>query len=242
MNNDLEIIAEIHPQHGGSLSVIREMIREAKNCGADMVKLQLYDPQKLIGPDWEYLRLSESDCKTIYQWCTQESIELSASVFDHERLGWCLNMGMKHLKIASITLRDDPKLCDEIVRKAERVTISLGFWQQRDLPYAPSEKIRYLYCMPKYPAFYEDMTDFPEFFSSQTFTGYSDHTLGLGISLLAISRGAKVIEKHMTLSKMCGKKTEKAHICSMTPTELAELRRFGGELFRVRRALKQEEK
>jgi sialic acid synthase SpsE len=239
MSNDLEIIAEIHPQHGGSPGMMREMIREAKLCGADMIKLQLYDAQKLLGPDWEYLSLSEDDCKVIQNWCDQESIELSASVFDRERLGWCLNLGMKHIKIASITLREDRRLCDEIVREAERVTISLGYWLQHDLPYPPSDRVRYLYCKSKYPAFYEDMGDFPERFSPNAITGYSDHTLGLGVSLLAIARGANVVEKHMTLSKTLGKKTEKAHICSMTPAELAELRRIGGELYRVQRVIRQ---
>ncbi len=39
----LEIIAEIHPQHGGSAGVVREMIRIAKRNGATIVKIQLYN-------------------------------------------------------------------------------------------------------------------------------------------------------------------------------------------------------
>ena len=42
------------------------------------------------------------------------------------------------------------------------------------------------------------MKNFPKLFSSEKFYGYSDHTIGIDACLIAISRGAKMIEKHFT--------------------------------------------
>jgi sialic acid synthase SpsE len=81
------------------------------------------------------------------------------------------------------------------------------------------------------------MADFPADFEAEGLAGYSDHTLGLSVCLLAIARGAQIIEKHFTLDKTRGHATEKAHICSMTPEELNTLHTTGGELARVRQAI-----
>jgi sialic acid synthase SpsE len=57
------------------------------------------------------------------------------------------------------------------------------------------------------------------------YRGYSSHTHGIEDALLAIARGAKVIEKHMTLSKV--EETVKDNAFAISPEELAELSRIG---------------
>ena len=45
----VEIISEIHPQHYGSMNELERMILQSKMGGAQFVKVQLYDTQKLFG-------------------------------------------------------------------------------------------------------------------------------------------------------------------------------------------------
>ena len=242
MTLTFEIIAEIHPQHGGSLMVIREMIRQAKLNGADVVKFQLYDAKKLLRTAWEYLELSKDNTAQIKGWCDEEEIEFMASVFDETRLEWCERLNVKRYKIASPSVRNNRALCEQILALKKETIISLGQWNEIKKPFGEDPKIHYLYCKSKYPALLEDMKDFPMDFPALGLAGYSDHTLGIDMCLLSIARGARIIEKHMTLDKTQTKETEKAHICSMIPEELAQIRRFGGSLYRTNRALRPQEK
>ncbi|MEM7137051.1 MAG: N-acetylneuraminate synthase family protein [Myxococcota bacterium] len=236
----LEIIAELHPQHGGDMGAIREYIRVAAERGADVAKFQLYDAEPLLGSDkWNYLQLSFEDTKTLKRWCEQDEIEFMASVFDEERLGWCEELGVERYKLASRTVAADPKLCDAILATRKPVIASLGMWKEPHLPFGSEHEVRYLFCRSDYPAFLENIPDFPGDFPGQGLAGYSDHTLGIDACLLAIARGAHVIEKHFSLNKLGGKPTEKAHICSMTPDELQQLRTVGTGLHRAYRLLSQ---
>ena len=56
--------------------------------------------------------------------------------------------------------------------------------------------------------------------------GYSDHSIGIEACKEAVRRGAKVLEKHYTLSHSLHCKTESAHVCSMVQEELIELRKY----------------
>ncbi|MEZ5440760.1 MAG: N-acetylneuraminate synthase family protein [Lysobacterales bacterium] len=229
----MEIIAELHPQHGGKAGLIREFIREAALNGADVAKFQLYDAEALLGSDrWNYLQLDFEMVKKIKRWCDEDGIEFMCSVFDEERLQWCEEIGVKRHKIASRTVKD-PRLCEAIIATGKPIIMSLGMHDGQDLPYADHANISYLHCKSSYPAFTEEMCDFPASFSANGVAGYSDHCLGIGVCLLAIARGATIIEKHMSLNKATQLDTERAHVCSMTPAELAQLRRVGGELCRI---------
>ena len=215
------------------MPVIREMIRQAKQAGADVAKFQFYDAAALLGTAWQYLELSRDDARRIKDWCDEEEIEFMASVFDEERLDWLEEVGVRRHKIASPTVVKNPALCKRILALDKPTIVSLGQWQGAEKPFGESDRISYLYCKSKYPAMLEDMTDFPADFGADGLAGYSDHTLGTELCLLAVARGARIIEKHFTLDKMRTIDTEKAHICSMTPEELEELRRVGGSLQRT---------
>lgn len=232
----LEIIAELHPQHGGDKGMIREMIRQAKINGATVAKFQLYDAVTLLGSDqWNYLQFSEADTRQVKDWCDQDDIEFMASVFDFERLEWCKRLNVTRYKIASRTVTADANLCNAILGLGRETIVSLGSWAGKDKPFGTSDRVRYLYCKSKYPAMLEDMVDLPDDFPAEGLGGYSDHTIGIEVALLAIARGADIIEKHFTLDKTRGKSTEKGHIGSMLPDELDTLNRIGGMMHRARR-------
>jgi len=100
-------------------------------------------------------------------------------------------------------------------------------WNKKTLPFA-HKNIEYLWCVSKYPSFNEDLKRFPKKFSKEKFTGYSDHTIGIETCLLAISRGAKIIEKHFSLDK--SDTTIRDHALSATPHEFRTMVDIGIEI------------
>ena len=223
---NLTIISEIHPQHYGSMSEIKRMILQSKISGADIVKLQLYSSKKLWGDDKRlYLDTTKDELKEINNFCNDSGIELSASIFDEEKLDWCEELDFKKYKIASRTIKDDLPLCEKIISTNKDVIASLGMYdfEKKGVPFK-KDNIKYLYCVAKYPTqLYE--VDMPDFESS-FFSGYSDHTVGIDACLFAISRGAKIIEKHFSNNKSLNVQTQAAHTGSMDMHDLENIRKF----------------
>ncbi len=222
------IIAEIGINHNGNIHLAHELIKQAKLCGADIAKFQFYDPDKIFGPKGAYpdkdnyefaltVQFGFEEAKRLKAWCDEEGIEFMASVFDEERFEWMEALGMKRYKVASRTVQEE-SLCKRIFSTQKEVFISLGFWENADVPY-DYENAKYLYCVAKYPAEYKDI-HLPVSFKATPYDGFSDHTIGIEAALVAVARGANIIEKHFTLNKgLVGPD----HVCSATPEELSIL-------------------
>lgn len=233
------IIAEIGINHNGSIHVAHELIRQATIAGADIVKFQFYDPYKIFGPDGSFpnaealaqaltVQFGCDEARQLKTWCDQEGIEFMASVFDLERFGWMESLGVQRHKIAS-RAAEDRELCERILATGRETFVSLGFWSGDRVPY-DRPNARYLYCVPKYPCPYEDIC-LPRAFAESIYHGFSDHTIGIEASLVAVGRGARIIEKHFTLNKGL---PGPDHICSATPDELAELARLARLMEKLR--------
>tara|TARA_B100000579_G_C22716246_1_gene797064 strand:- start:13 stop:732 length:720 start_codon:yes stop_codon:yes gene_type:complete len=221
--NKITIISEIHPQHHGSMDELKRMVLQSKIGGADYVKVQLYSSKKLFNNnDRKYVELTKEELKEIANYSRKIGIETIASVFDEERIKWCEDLKFKLYKIASLTIKNK-QLCKKIISTNKPVIASLGMYnfRKKGTPFK-SKNVSYLYCISKYPTNLSEvkMPDFKKSF----FTGYSDHTVGIGTCLHAVSRGAKIIEKHFTLNKAINCETEKAHVCSMNFEDLKALR------------------
>ncbi len=105
-------------------------------------------------------------------------------------------------------------------------------YEGKDFPF-PTKNARYLYCKSKYPTHYEDISDLPKVFDR--YYGYSDHLMGTEGCLLAIARGAKLIEKHFTLNK--NSRVIRDHGLSATPDEFFQMTRHGRDLSRLATSL-----
>jgi N,N'-diacetyllegionaminate synthase len=82
------------------------------------------------------------------------------------------------------------------------------------------EKITILHCNTEYPTPMTDVNLKAMLTIESAFKvniGYSDHTLGIEVSLAAVAMGASVIEKHFTLDKSL---PGPDHLASLEPTEL----------------------
>jgi len=218
------IIAEIGHNHNGDMTLAKELIHRAKECGADIAKFQLYDTPKIVKPDHQWYWDLERSQLTKEQWlaivdeCNKVGIEFLASAFDTERVGWCQEVNMRRYKIASRSIYDE-ELLEAVVRTNKDIIISLGKVDPaRGIPKCNGVQIDYLYCIAKYPASLSDLCfdklDFGRY------AGFSDHTIGIEASMVAIARGARIIEKHFTLDK---KRGGCDHAGSAEPNELKQL-------------------
>lgn len=228
------IIAEIGINHNGSMPLAHELIRQAAMCGADAAKFQAYSVDALFGPDGEDanpeihagvkpLEFTKEQFEQCKRWCDEEGIEFMCSVFDEERLQWMEDLGVKKHKIASRVSKLNPSLAIKMAKTGKPCYMSLGFNSVRLDP--EYNNIGYLYCVSEYPTEYSSL-DMPDKFDlpfNKGFYGFSDHTLGIEASLVAVGRGAQVIEKHFTLNKAS---EGFDHVCSITPDELADLVKY----------------
>ena len=85
------------------------------------------------------------------------------------------------------------------------------------------EKITILHCTTDYPTAFEDVNLNAMKSLSTAFNtpiGYSDHTLGIEVSIAAVSLGASIIEKHLTLDKSL---PGPDHRASLEPKEFGKM-------------------
>lgn len=207
------LIAEVGQNFMGDIKLAKKLIESAKDNGADLCKFQLYDSQKLYG-EYQPTELIKEQATMLFNYGEEIGIEVFFSVFDVERVGWCEEIGVKRYKIAS------RMNCWEVIH-------TIGLTQKPiilsiDDNVSGSERIvfpaTYLYCVSQYPA----KVNFKNVVWGTMYQGYSDHTIGLDAAMIAIARGAKIIEKHFSLSHQTG--VDGAW--SMDSSELRRLRRF----------------
>lgn len=88
---------------------------------------------------------------------------------------------------------------------------------------ALAENVTLLHCTTAYPTPYDDVNLKAMQTIHATFNvpvGYSDHTLGIEVSIAAVAMGAQVIEKHFTLDRTL---PGPDHAASLEPEELAAM-------------------
>lgn len=231
----MEIIAEIGQNHNGNMDLAAELIRSAKENGADVAKFQVYDARKLFpregNPWFEYnclTELSREKVRFLASECRRVGIEFMASVFDTERIAWLEEVGVRRYKIASRSV-NDKALIAALRETGKPLVVSLGMWKEPQFPRIEhGAPVQFLYCVSKYPTELEDLklsrVDFTRY------AGFSDHTIGISASVAAFARGAEILEKHFTLDKA---KYGPDHACSMTPDELREINRFRADLGKI---------
>ncbi len=223
----MKIISEIGINHNGDFRLVEELIRQSAEGGADFAKFQLYDSVRVFGDkSREKNEFTYEQVETISAICRAYDIEFFASVFDEEKLDWCVDLGVAFFKIASRTVTKEPNLCAKIIKTGMPTFASLGFWEESALPFS-DPNVLYFNCVSKYPTSILDHQNYTHRRYQYPVVGFSDHSYGIANSLYHISRGALYIEKHFTLDKsMQGND----HIGSMNLEELKVLRDVGNQL------------
>ena len=214
------IIAEVGHNGNGNMRLNKLLIDEAKTCGADAVKFQLYDTDK-IKKVWQsrYMELKMAeltyeDLIELKKHADKVGIEFMASAFDPERVEWLEQIGVKRHKLASRSIYDTETI-NAMEKTKKPIIASLGAYKGKSFPYIKNAK--YLYCVSEYPAY---ITELPSF---EKYDGFSDHTIGCYWAREAIKKGAQIIEKHFTLDKRLPGFNQKG---SAEPWELKDLVTF----------------
>lgn len=242
----ITIISEIGINHNGDLSIAKEMIKESKLCGADVVKFQkrdislVYDKNMLASKresPWgstfkqqkEGLEFGEKEYREIDDYCKSLKIEWFASAWDLNSLKFLKKFNLKFNKIASAMIVDQ-KFLNEVAKEKKYTFISTGMsdfnmienavsiFRKNDCPF------ELMHCISTYP--FEDtkanlnmIKILKEKFNCNV--GYSGHEKGgLAISYAAATLGISSLERHFTLDRTMYGSDQAA---SITPPTFKEL-------------------
>jgi len=229
------IIAEVGINHNGNPRLAKELVRKAKECGADAVKFQTFKAESLCSQKSQYFKLFKSVQIRKDGWLEITRLARSLNIiflstpFDEESVDLLNNLKVPAFKVASGDLTYLPFL-KYIAKKDKPVLLSTGASTILEVGEALKEiystgnkKVVLLHCVSNYPAKAEDVNLKVIETLERKFkvpVGLSDHTIGTTIPVAAVSLGAKVIEKHFTLNKdLAGPD----HKLSLNPEEFKEM-------------------
>lgn len=255
------IVAEMSANHLQDYDRAEAIIRAAKAAGADAVKLQTYTADTItMDCENEYFQIKQGtiwDGTTFYKlyqeaftpWDWQPRLvklandlgmDCFSSPFDFTAVDFMEEMDMPAYKIASFEIRDIP-LIRKIAKLGKPVIMATGIAYLEDIERAVrvcreegNDQIILLKCTSTYPSPYEDMNirvipHMAEVFDCMT--GLSDHSMGSAVAVASVALGARMVEKHFTLSRADGGPDA---AFSMEP---AEFKKMADEIRIVEKAL-----
>jgi len=226
-NSPVVIIAEIADSHNGSIETAKKMVDEIKKSGAQVAKFQLHLPdiemvpgsiQMWDGPLYDILKrnlFTPEMHKEMMDYCEKIGIEYLCTPFCPKAVDILNGMGVKFFKTGSGELANLPqhrKLAQISALTGKPVIVSTGMSTWEEIADTVSvyeeegakENLVLMNCTSGYPPEYTSLhlqtieklkTDFG------TWVGQSDHSMDNYSCFAAAALGAKVVEKHFTLSR-----------------------------------------
>jgi len=210
------IIAEAGINHNGNLEIAKKMITKAKECGADAIKFQTFKAEDLTSIKSKFfkifknLELSYSDFIELYYYAKKQNIIIFSSPFSFEAIDLLMKIKTPAFKIASGDLTNIP-LIKYTASKKKPMIVSTGMSNIEEIKNAlrtiqsqGNNKIIILHSVSAYPAPINEVNLQTIQLLKRKFhypIGYSDNGSELLVPLIAVSNGAKVIEKHFTLDR-----------------------------------------
>ena len=224
------IIAEMSANHSGSIERAKEIIRKAKECGADCVKIQTYTPDTLTidchnpyfqveNGTWEGENLYSLYGKAYTPWEWQKElkeeadrvgIDFFSTPFDKSSVDFLEKIGVEFYKIASFEMIDLP-LLRYVASKGKPIIMSTGMSNLEEMQEAVeaiyetgNKQLAMLKCSSAYPAIPDNMNlqTIPDMKERfQMPIGLSDHSMGHIGAATAVALGANIIEKHFCISR-----------------------------------------
>ena len=225
------IIGEIGSNHNRDKNVVRKLIDACSKAGFDAVKFQIYDAEEVfsknemttdvglehlygVKPWWEVARdvilMPKDWFKEMFDYARLKNLIPLAAIHRKEDADFLLQFDLPAFKIASIDLYyhqllgqlseyQMPMIISTGMAYMYEIAESMQFLKENNL-----DKIILLHCVSCYPPrpTQMNMNNIPML--KQAFdvpVGFSDHSTGITSAIIAITLGAKVIEKHITLDK-----------------------------------------
>ena len=215
------VIAEIGANHNGDMEQARAHIRAAKAAGADAAKFQswgtglfaqsVYDDNAELKDAVAAYAVAESDMAALAKYCRETEIDFASTPCSAAEIVALDTLDPPFVKIASMDLNHDRMLIDA-AKTGRPIILSTGFSTLAEIEHALTtlEGVGHtdtvlLHCIALYPPPADEFVNLRNIeMLRDTFgypVGFSDHTIGVEVTLAAIALGAAVIEKHFTLDK-----------------------------------------
>ena len=244
------IIAEAGVNNDGEVEKSKKMIDIAVSAKADAVKFQTFTGETLASKDaflatyhkkgavsgqetlkqlLKRLELGREEHKEVFRYAREKGIEVFSTPFDEASADFLEELGVNFYKIASFSLTNYP-LLRHIAKKGKPMIMSTGLHTLGEIEEAVrtihevgNTQLALLQCTSHYPSAPADanlrvMDTLRSAF--QLPVGYSDHTMGIMITVASVAMGANIVEKHFTFD------TESFgvdHDASISPAELHAL-------------------
>jgi N-acetylneuraminate synthase/N,N'-diacetyllegionaminate synthase len=242
------IIAEAGVNHNGSLGLAKKLVDGAKEVGVDAIKFQTFKAEDLVAKKTEMvayqrknvgkkesqfemlkkLELTERDFIELKKYCDKKGIIFLSTPHTEDAIDFLESL-VPVYKIGSGDLTNLPFL-EKVARKQKPIILSTGMATLNEIREAVNtikkernNKIILLHCTTNYPCPLEEVNLRAMLTLKKEFNlpiGYSDHTFGILVPIMAVAMGAKIIEKHFTLDKNLPGPDHKA---SLEPKELKEM-------------------
>lgn len=219
------LIAEIGINHNGDMQIAKRLIDASFGCCWDCVKFQKRNPDKAVPEaeksrprDTPWGKMTYLDYKHriefgrqqfdyIQQYCAEKPLDWSVSIWDLDSLEFCVSFDLPFLKVPSAMLTNRA-LLEATAKTGVPVILSTGMSTLAEIDDAVRTLERHaksfalLHCNSAYPAAPKDLhlRTIPMLASRYNCViGYSGHEYNLEPTVLAVSLGAKIIERHITL-------------------------------------------
>ncbi len=220
------IIAEIGINHNGDLDIAKQMIDAAVHAGADAVKFQKRTPEvctpieqqkQMRETPWGYItyldyrykvEFNEAQYREIDRHCKEKGIAWMASVWDEPSVDFMEKFDTPAYKVPSASLTDHA-LLKHVRKTGKPIIISTGMSTMAQIHKGAKavgdENLVIMHCTSAYPCEPEELNlkmietlrrEFPN-----NPIGYSGHEVGLVPSAIAVSLGACMVERHLTLDR-----------------------------------------
>ncbi|MBC70014.1 MAG: hypothetical protein CL492_14235 [Acinetobacter sp.] len=241
-------IAEIGLNHNGSIKIAKDLISEAVKAGADAVKFQKRDVANLATneildtidtrfPEFgstyreirEFIEFNENEYVELKKFAKDSGIDFLCTAFDIESYNFLMKIGVDYLKIASHSVTNLP-LIEHVAKNRTSAIVSTGMSELEDIDLVYQLFLKYqtdlvlLHCVSSYPTPPHEMnlniiSTLKNRYKNIPI-GYSGHETDRLSTIAAVCKGARVVERHITLDKsMIGFD----HSLSVTPNELKSL-------------------
>ncbi|NPV39916.1 MAG: N-acetylneuraminate synthase [Anaerolineae bacterium] len=219
------IIAEIGINHNGDLDTAKDMILSAKETGADAVKLQKRTPELCVPKEqrdimretpWgyitymayrEHVEFGREAYQEIDRYCKELGIDWFVSVWDEEAVNFMEQFDPICYKIPSASLTDH-SLLRKIRATGRPMILSTGMSTGEQIKDAVAaigtQDLIITHATSAYPCDPKELNlrmipTLKEQYPCPI--GYSGHEVGLVTSVVAVSLGACLVERHFTLDR-----------------------------------------
>jgi sialic acid synthase SpsE len=215
-------ICEINTSHFGSLEKAKRAILAAKNAGATAVKFQSWSPTTLYSRQflvenavaariYEKFAFKPEDLAVLSEYCWKSGIGFSSTAYSKREVrDFAQFKRADFIKIASMDFTNSD-LVDEALNFGIPVVLSTGMATEDELVRilnryrARAEQITILHCNSLYPTKLSQTNMGSLHWLKSHFQdyklGFSDHTTDSKAAIMALTMGARVFEKHMSLEK-----------------------------------------